>query len=997
MEHILDTLTINKPKHVYLNEDALSKYEETHHIPGNIKKKIAKYIVAQIFNNNNRISILDAGIGHGGDVLIPLLIELINKNFKKIEVYGFDNSDKQLEKLIANLNNFINQNNFHMKHKNISKNSKSAKLEIEKQELTQKLTITFKIYNFDFDVETKFFNQAIEFDLIIAEYLLHHLLNWRIGLIKLLKMLKIGGCLIMSERKGDIALLDGNFKGFDYNKKIKDSKKGKFYEFISEYFRRKNEFFYWNPEIQASDYSNAENFLSPFFEIHRKEFTYKYGSYTIKNIIEWIEKKVYTHFWIGIEKYEDSFIKLFEKYSSLNNEFSLEDGQEIIIFKNYKGAKPENLDYWMTRPILDKINYPVEFDFYKIGKFFLELMSTHDMFFPKSTTFIGIHPWDIINEKFGEPIQLAINLNAFEPKNRILDLIKLIKKYVAYIKYTIQIDFSISEFMFHTMVQKFPVFISIGDTTNIKVNYNRMLEIESLNIIISKEYINKIKYEFFAGIDNFIENHIKTKMSYLRSDLIKIDLDKNFFEECFNKISIKTINDSVYSGLIKELKNSIFFREIKIMDNNVNLLNKLAHSILGLATFYLTERKILKYLPSKSMREYNEKLQLYNIKGFGGLILYERSEYAEDGELKPYIKNIFKNRDEILCFITNFLFLKIGIINWSNKNKYTLKKYSTRSAIAAIMSRNSSHNIGSHVLSRIATKGINGWTEGLDFQKIVDGLILRKNILEDGKNKVKVQSKVWNKDQINQAEITGKQGKVEPYAKDLIRWSKDVQLLARYIQQRLDFIAQISTEWPEWSEPAYLLKDLLRWFLHQKHLLNYIAASENLGATLFDENGMPINRKNDTEIKEDIRIHIFMVPQELWNKPVQTQKGSIANAVKERKHQIIKDCLHSNDEQERNQNDLKCKKGKTESEHPCEDCHRILLEMLDGKMPQVNDELDVLLAIPGGLVGYHALQNTDLPAKRWILLIWILSLKSFMTRMRKLVCRWIRILQRTKS
>ena len=220
---------------------------------------------------------------------------------------------------------------------------------------------------------------------------------------------------------------------------------------------------------------------------------------------------------------------------------------------------------------------------------------------------------------------------------------------------------------------------------------------------------------------------------------------------------------------------------------------------------------------------------------------------------------------------------------------------SLRSGIAAIMSRNASHNIGSHVLARIATGNLD--------DLIVDG---KKNLLPV--------------------------------------WFKDVQILSRYIQQRMDFIAQISTEWPGYTEPAYLLKDLLRWFLHQKHLLNFIAASENLCALLFDQEGNPLPKPDDME--GDIRLHVFMVPESLWRQPCVKSLSDFDECLQARRKEIADHCFQEEGE-------LDCRRKSEEQETPCEDCHRILLE-INSQGARCQDEQDILLAIPGGLVGYHA-------------------------------------------
>lgn len=96
-----------------------------------------------------------------------------------------------------------------------------------------------------------------------------------------------------------------------------------------------------------------------------------------------------------------------------------------------------------------------------------------------------------------------------------------------------------------------------------------------------------------------------------------------------------------------------------------------------------------------------------------------------------------------------------------------LYNHSIKSAIAAIMSRNGSHNIGSHVLAAVGTNSI-----------------------------------------------------------DL----PDDQILFKYIQHRMDYIAQITTEIPGWTYSSLFVQDIMRRFYMQRHLLNNIAKSEGLEA-----------------------------------------------------------------------------------------------------------------------------------------------------------------------
>jgi ubiquinone/menaquinone biosynthesis C-methylase UbiE len=87
-------------------------------------------------------------------------------------------------------------------------------------------------------------------------------------------------------------------------------------------------------------------------------------------------------------------------------------------------------------------------------------------------------------------------------------------------------------------------------------------------------------------------------------------------------------------------------------------------------------------------------------------------------------------------------------------------EHARRSAIAAIMARNMSHNVGSHVLASPE---------------------LLKSATE-----------------------------------------QEIQKLHNFLQQRMDFIAQVVTYTPPWGEPTFFFKDLLKGFFDQYLLLNYL-------------------------------------------------------------------------------------------------------------------------------------------------------------------------------
>lgn len=99
----------------------------------------------------------------------------------------------------------------------------------------------------------------------------------------------------------------------------------------------------------------------------------------------------------------------------------------------------------------------------------------------------------------------------------------------------------------------------------------------------------------------------------------------------------------------------------------------------------------------------------------------------------------------------------------------------THSAIGSIMSRNGSHNIGSHVLSALSHN---------------------------------------------------------------VGTMPDDRVLYQYIQHRMDYIATATTEFPQWATPTMFVASLMKNFYAQKHLLDYISRSEGLKAYKFQERNL---------------------------------------------------------------------------------------------------------------------------------------------------------------
>ncbi len=56
----------------------------------------------------------------------------------------------------------------------------------------------------------------------------------------------------------------------------------------------------------------------------------------------------------------------------------------------------------------------------------------------------------------------------------------------------------------------------------------------------------------------------------------------------------------------------------------------------------------------------------------------------------------------------------------------------------------------------------------------------------------------------------------------------DLQYLSKYIQERMDFVAQVITNPPKWTNPAWFVRNILRKLFEQRLLLKYIVKSEGL-------------------------------------------------------------------------------------------------------------------------------------------------------------------------
>ena len=162
-----------------------------------------------------------------------------------------------------------------------------------------------------------------------------------------------------------------------------------------------------------------------------------------------------------------------------------------------------------------------------------------------------------------------------------------------------------------------------------------------------------------------------------------------------------------------------------------------------------------------------------------------------------------------------------------------------RSAIGAIMSRNASHNVGSHVTPRTSIKKI--------------------------------------KERLSKEDI--------PYSEVVIELLKD--RLDKYIQEKSDFLAEITTEPLASTKPAFFYKQVILPFVENTLLMDNIAANEGVnykpGLT---ENRLKIQvLRNGKKLKASFHspnrtnnqkyVYPEKLPYSLWNPDDNSQDGSL--------------------------------------------------------------------------------------------------------------------------
>jgi len=335
-----------------------------------------------------------------------------------------------------------------------------------------------------------------------------------------------------------------------------------------------------------------------------------------------------------------------------------------------------------------------------------------------------------------------------------------------------------------------------GDPSRFKNRYQEILKFREKNYaefatLLFSDNRNKslpfiiFKYSKINNIDSkytgLVINH-NTDLNYIEIDYSNLPEILKF---PFKNPDNKNYNFEIYNHFINNI-NEIFNK----YNSHLDLSNENLIGFFNLTSPIVNDVNYLIYLPFVPIHNYAN----------GVVFLYAKGEQGKSLD--------YSQLD------------KISWIIYGPLMKFYLKelidfqiKHATKSAIAAIMARNMSHNLGSHVLS---------------------------------------------------------------YASVNLNHPFDIQVLLEYLQERMDFIAQITAEPPQWSMPMHFVGQLMRNLYKQRILLNYIVASEGLKAKEFNK---------DSDNKDELQIIILKKKDNEWveidnleNDPVVVIPGGITGA-----------------------------------------------------------------------------------------------------------------------
>ena len=728
-------------------------------------------------------------------------------------------------------------------------------------------------------------------DIIFCCFTLHYAPHWRILLLFLLSRLKENGSFVYAEVPGVFQYLDGNFadlkpesyitvatiekalniKFSNDEKKIVSTKIAEIIKVIEEFERDKKQgqqeslkekikaisftensthdeslkdmvlklyedehilqaFMYevektrtshhlWYPEIRFTDYESVSREINLLFHTVKEELIYAVSLEDIKSIKIFVNRMINKKF--SLSYFTDGFPEgILKKLLEVSFKEDVEDNlkqlgkitiadkdiyqRQLIIPKDLKisifsGFNPDKLlnysqKYFST--LIYKANRYADVEPQESTGKILDLMVSHDIFIPDKTIYCAVMPWNREKAEFSGAIPVAIRNTEND------ELVKECqKRLIAYCGFVKEHKKNMQQYVYLTFRNRVPICISVDITLTkndlsviFEVRRDRKYEAEFLNIRINPHKIDTFNRAFGDHKHINVNDGYKPNIDPItikKNAIYKFSIEEDEPNKAQKDDTINTENkwynfneyNTIHNYSLKQAINDKIIEE----GTKPSDFAKFIRALYGVALLFpeiKPENYELIILPTSNLKrsEYNDKH--LNYLSTTGILLLEEKKARYADKLYTLFKenNSHNTKEEFKQIIDNYLKYRISLLNelgqlylsrvatYQYTGAYTPKQFTQQAgkvAIAATIARNGSHGIGSHILPPVSYG-----THSL----------------------------------------------------------LDNQTLYKYIQQRFDFIAQVTANLPQWTLPVWFAGDLMMRFYLQRHVLDKLVETEKIGA-----------------------------------------------------------------------------------------------------------------------------------------------------------------------
>jgi SAM-dependent methyltransferase len=693
-------------KRTYENQSPADLYGDSHYVEERAKEAIAEFVldslqdegkktnavesILRLFGVEKKLTILDAGIGSGELLPLPLIDHLSEEGIS-FEITGIDTSEQMVSRLHRNL-----------------KSREFEKRNLSEDGLVEWVNNKNCIRVFKHDLDSPLPKEIAEryFDLVLAVSTLHHLRNWRIALSSLLDTLKPGGHFVIYEATNGFRLRDGTFS--------KDGKRDQFehirdevLNFWKDFYQERNNYHLWNPEICASDHSAVKRILKKHGpmtlappEQESRCFEWK-ESMTQEKLSQLISGKSYSNFYRGLSKKERTRLEEFsgEKSKTLPKEWEEKNGYEVTICRKVKekcNNESSDFDYAMSEsPIFSKIIEDKNVGVSELFAFAM-LLIQHDFFTPRTLHFT-LNSWDLIEENWKSEDKPEIFNLAHEGFDEYLPSFLLYRQLVR------SQDISATKLIFRKFARKVPLVIHRNQEQTgwrIEPTVNREEKLRRLDVYLSDDLIDTSERQCLISSQRERANKIASGESNWRSVGERISHLKVGWTESpvYGSLDEFWSSDSVDEG-IKAFK-SAFENESAdapwLLPRSENGRGDPLEALVKVLLRHLcmTEWDTITYVSAESrtpQEEGENGKDSGEAVGFGGIILVEKNEELRDSE------SYLENRLPALETAVNLKYRDLGVLEHAKSERHRVKRHALQSFLSEVYARNFAHNIGSHV------------------------------------------------------------------------------------------------------------------------------------------------------------------------------------------------------------------------------------------------------------------------------------------------------------